>query len=133
MKRIIFTAAAVLCASSAQTFAECYFNTSRYWAVTSAFDFSEDISHRDFIAIEDENGRWVDGVVVNNEMFLFRDEHPVELVQKTENYCRMYVQAINGLQGYFFQHILNPEPEFFTNIEYIRFECGWAPVCAFKE
>lgn len=119
--------------SSMPLFAECYFNTSRYWAVTSSFDFSEDISHQDFITIENEHGQWIDGVVVNNELYPLRDEHPVEFVQKTENHCRMYLPPIEGLQGYFFQTIGNPEPDFFTELEYIRFECEWAPVCAYRE
>lgn len=112
--------------------AECYFQTSRYWAVTSPFDFDENISHDEFIALEDANGRFIDGVVANDELYRLRDEHPGELIKKTENYCRMLLPLRDADQGYFYVSPFSSSPEFFESIMYIRFECSWAPKCTFE-
>lgn len=88
MNRLCFAVASgfsLILASSVE--AECYFNTSRYWAITSAFDVEDDISHDEFIERENLHGRYVDGVVVNNELFPLLDEHPIEVVKYTQGYC----------------------------------------------
>ena len=113
--------------------ADCYYNLSPYWAVTEDFTADNSISHKAYIALENENGRPVDGVLINNNLYPFNDEHPTERVQKTDDMCRMLAPKQPGQQAFFHISIFNPEPSYFEKLIYVRFECGYSKTCAIDE
>lgn len=129
-KITIFTMAIFVSASAS---ADCYYNLSRYWAVTNNFPFDDSIEHEAYIKLENQNGRPVDGILMDNNLYLFNDEHPTDRVQKTDDICRMFVPNQPGQQAFFYQTFASPEPKYFETLIYVRFECGYSKTCAIDE
>ena len=113
--------------------ADCYYNLSPYWAVTKEFPSDNSTSHKDYIALENEHGRPVDGIMMNNNLYALSDEHPTERVQKTDDMCRMLVPQQPGQQAFYHISPFNPEPSYFKKLIYVRFECGYSKTCAIDE
>jgi len=118
---------------SASVSADCYYNLSPYWAVINNFPADSSITHEAYIELENQNGRPVDGIVMDNNLYLFNDEHPTDRVQKTDDICRMFVPKQPGQQAFFYQTFASPEPEYFETLIYVRFECAYSKTCAIDE
>lgn len=106
-----------------KAFADQYYVvTGQYLAITETPKASSDISHEDYIELENELARGIDGIVKQDGYaYPLSDRHPVAPhIRFTEPYCRMVVPQDHS---YFFITPFNEQPDLFSAPAYVRFRC----------
>ena len=99
-----------------------YIATGEFLAIMEMPKTPTNLSHKDYIRLENELGQRVDGIVKQDgNLYAFNVTHPVApKIRFTKPYCRM---AVPQDHSYFYITPFNEQPDLFSAPAYVRFKC----------